>query len=101
MDVSGRIAELAADGTVTISAKKQLSGRINAQVAALGSSANVPLNVAGTLDEPSLYPTGGTMAGAAVGTVILGPGLGTSVGAKVGAWAEGLFGGKDEKTPKK
>jgi uncharacterized protein involved in outer membrane biogenesis len=92
---------LAADGNVTISAKKQLSGRINAQVAALGSSANVPLNVAGTLDEPSLYPTGGTMAGAAVGTVILGPGLGTSVGAKVGAWAEGLFGGKDEKTPKK
>jgi uncharacterized protein involved in outer membrane biogenesis len=92
---------LAADGNVNISVQKELSGRINAQVAALGSSANVPLNVAGTLDTPYLYPTGGTMAGAAVGTVILGPGLGTSVGAKVGAWAEGLFGGKNEKTPKK
>jgi uncharacterized protein involved in outer membrane biogenesis len=92
---------LAADGNVSISAKKQLSGRINAQVAALGSSANVPLNVSGTLDAPSLFPTGGTIAGAAVGTAILGPGLGTSVGAKVGAWVEGLFGGKGEKDPKK
>jgi hypothetical protein len=36
-------------------------------------------------------------AGAAVGTAVLGPGLGTSVGAKVGGWAEGLFGRKQEK----
>lgn len=85
---------LAADGNVNISAKKELSGRINAQVKALGTSANVPLNVGGTLATPLLYPTGATMAGAAVGTVILGPGVGTSVGAKVGGWAEGVFGKK-------
>lgn len=88
---------LAADGDVNVSPKKELSGRINAQVKALGTSANVPLNVAGTIHSPLLYPTGGTMAGAAVGTVILGPGFGTSVGAKVGGWAEGLFGKKEEK----
>jgi uncharacterized protein involved in outer membrane biogenesis len=82
---------LAADGNVNISAKKELSGRINAQINAVGTSAKVPLNVAGTVDAPLLYPTGGTMAGAAVGTVLLGPGLGTSVGAKVGGWTEGLF----------
>ena len=92
---------LAADGDVSISRQKELSGRINAQVSAVGTSTSVPLNVAGTVDAPLLYPTGGTMAGAAVGSVILGPGIGTSVGAKVGAWAEGLFGGKDEKKPKK
>jgi uncharacterized protein involved in outer membrane biogenesis len=86
---------------------EQLSGHllmergINAQVKALGTSANVPLNVAGTVDSPFLYPTGGTIAGAAAGTVLLGPGLGTSVGAKVGGWAEGLFGRKEEKIPKK
>lgn len=85
---------LAAEGNVNISAKKELSGRINAQVKALGTSTGVPLNVAGTVATPLLYPTGGTMAGAAVGTVILGPGVGTSVGAKVGGWAEGLFGKK-------
>ncbi|HEY5293528.1 MAG TPA: hypothetical protein VIJ43_14570, partial [Burkholderiales bacterium] len=92
---------LAADGNVSISPKKELSGRINAQVKAVGTSANVPLNVAGTVDAPLLYPTAGTIAGAAAGTAILGPGLGTSVGAKIGGWAEGLFGKKDESKPKK
>ena len=92
---------LAADGNVNISPKQELSGRIDAQVKAVGTSANVPLNVAGTVDSPLLYPTGASMAGAAVGTVILGPGIGTSVGAKVGSWAEGLFGKKEEKKPKK
>ncbi|MGZ8261427.1 MAG: hypothetical protein ACXWTU_00520 [Methylotenera sp.] len=41
------------------------------------------------------------MAGAAIGTVMLGPGVGTSVGAKVGGWVEGLFGKKDEKKSKR
>lgn len=92
---------LAVDGNVNVSPKKELSGRINAQVKALGTSANAPLNVAGTVAAPLLYPTGGTMAGAAVGTAILGPGFGTSVGAKVGGWVEGLFDKKEEKKPKK
>lgn len=83
---------LAAEGEVSVSAKKKLSGRINAAVKALGTG--VPLNVAGTVAAPLLYPTGGTLAGAAVGTAIMGPGLGTSVGAKVGGWVEGLFGNK-------
>ena len=91
---------LGVEGNVSISPKKELSGRISAQVHAAGTSANVPLNVGGTVGAPLLYPTGGTMAGAAVGTVMLGPGFGTSVGAKVGGWTEGLFGNKDEK-PKK
>jgi hypothetical protein len=44
-----------------------------------------------------LLPTGGTLAGAAAGTAILGPGLGTSAGARVGGWVEGLFGKKEDK----
>ena len=91
---------LAADGKVSVSPKKELSGRISVQVKALGTSTHVPLNVGGTLGAPRLYPTGASIAGAAVGTVILGPGLGTSVGAKVGNWTEGLFGSKEEKKPK-
>ncbi len=84
---------LSADGNVTIASNKALSGRINAQVGA-GSvaSATVPLNVTGTVDSPMLLPTGASLAGAAVGTAILGPGAGTSVGAKVGDWVEGVFG---------
>jgi hypothetical protein len=60
----------------------------------------VPLNVAGTLESPWLYPTGGTVAGAAAGTAVLGPGIGTAVGARVGQWTEGLFGKKEEKKKK-
>ena len=92
---------LAADGDVSISPKKELSGRINAQVKAARASANVPLNVGGTVGAPLLYPTAGTIAGAAAGTAILGPGFGTTAGAKVGGWAEGLFHKKDENQPKK
>lgn len=87
---------LAVEGNVNISPKKDLSGRINAQVKAAGMSTTVPLNVAGTVDSPLLYPTGATIAGAAVGTAIMGPGIGTSVGAKVGGWVGNLFGNKKD-----
>lgn len=92
---------LAADGAVSISPQKELSGRINAQVRLAGVGTKVPLNVGGTLDSPLLYPTGATIAGAAVGTAVMGPGFGTSVGAKVGNWAEGLFESKPQPTPKR
>lgn len=82
---------LSAEGRVSVTPAKALSGRILAHVTAAGASAGVPLNVGGTVGAPMLYPTGGTIAGAAIGTVILGPGFGTSAGAKAGGWAEGLF----------
>ncbi|HET7833103.1 MAG TPA: AsmA family protein [Gallionella sp.] len=88
---------LAADGDVNISPQNRLSGRLNTQIRALGSTTKVPLNVSGTLDAPLLFPTGGTIAGAAVGTTLMGPGVGTSVGAKVGGWFENLFGKKEAK----
>lgn len=89
---------LAADGNVTIAPNKSLSGRINAQVGSGKlASATVPLNVSGTLDSPMALPTGASVTGAALGTAVLGPGIGTSVGAKVGNWAEGLFGGDKKK----
>ena len=88
---------LSGDGNVTISPRDELSGRVTARVGT-GSlaSAAVPLNVTGTLESPMLMPTGGTLAGAAVGTAVAGP-LGTAVGARVGQWTEGLFGKKEEK----
>lgn len=81
---------LAADGNVNVSAKQELSGRVTAQLKAAGVSAGIPLNVAGTVQSPLLYPTGGTMAGAAIGSVIL-PGVGTGLGAKLGQSIESLF----------
>jgi uncharacterized protein involved in outer membrane biogenesis len=87
---------LAGDGNVTISSGDELSGRVNVNIKAAVASASVPLNVTGTMESPLLYPTGGTMAGAALGTAVAGP-LGTGVGAKVGQWTEGLFGKMKEK----
>ena len=85
---------LAADGNVNISPKQELSGKVNAQVKALGTSAGVPLNVTGTVQSPMLYPSAGTMAGAAIGTVLM-PGVGTGLGVKAGQAIENLFGKKD------
>lgn len=86
---------LSADGNVTIAQDKSLSGRVNVQVA---GALVVPLKLSGSLDSPMALPTGAALTGAALGTAIL-PGVGTAAGAKVGNWAEGLFGGKKE--PKK
>ena len=91
---------LAADGNVNISPKKELSGRINAQVKALGTSASIPLNVAGTVQTPLLYPAGASMAGAALGTVLM-PGVGTGLGAKAGQAIGDLFGGSKEEKKKR
>lgn len=88
---------LSGDGNVTISPQDQLSGRVTARVGTTSvASAAVPLNVSGTLESPMLLPTGGTVAGAAIGTAVAGP-LGTAAGAKVGQWTESLFGKKEEK----
>ena len=89
---------LSATGNVTISPQDELSGRLNTSIKAVSVAAvSIPLNVTGTLDAPLLYPTGGTVAGAAAGTAVLGPGVGTAVGARVGQWFENLFGKTDEK----
>jgi uncharacterized protein involved in outer membrane biogenesis len=88
---------LSAVGNVTISPQDELSGRLNTSIkAASVATVSAALNVSGTLDSPQLYPSGGTMAGAAAGTAVLGPVFGTAVGAKVGQWFESLFGKKDE-----
>ena len=85
---------LAARGNVTVSRTKALSGELNANATGVGRAVTVPLVVAGTLDAPLLYPNTAALAGAAVGTAILGPGLGTAAGAKLGEITGGLFGKK-------
>jgi uncharacterized protein involved in outer membrane biogenesis len=93
---------LNATGNVNVAANRSLSGRIDANVQVIGKSAvTVPLNVAGTMDLPLLYPTAGALAGGAIGTVILGPGVGTSAGVKAGQAVENftdkLFGRNEKK----
>jgi hypothetical protein len=88
---------LAARGDVALRPSRTLSGKIYAQLEALGSAAEIPLNISGTLDAPVIAPTAASIAGAAVGTAVLGPVLGASVGAKVGDIADKLLGRADER----
>ena len=83
-----------ARGHVTTAPSKALSGQLNTTVKGVGAAANIPLTVAGTLGSPMVYPNTTALIGAAAGTAVLGPGLGTAAGAKLGEIAEGLLGKK-------
>lgn len=82
---------LNASGDVTISSAKDLSGQVTVELKAASTLVSVPLNVSGTVDDPMLLPSKSALAGAAVGTGLLGPGLGTAVGSKAGQALEKLF----------
>jgi hypothetical protein len=73
---------LKAEGELTITPKLELSGLIDASVKGTSAFVSTPLAVTGTVQDPILYPSKMAIAGAAAGTALLGPGLGTTVGMK-------------------
>ena len=75
---------LEASGSVTVAADERLSGELKAGLKNTGGMVSVPLTVTGVVGEPVIRPTASAMAGGAAGTVLLGPGVGTAVGVKVG-----------------
>jgi hypothetical protein len=81
---------LVATGSVAIRADRSLNGRVDAQMRNMGGLLAIPLRVSGTLDDPSIAPTTGTMAGAVIGSAFL-PGAGTVIGTKAGQLAEDFF----------
>jgi hypothetical protein len=87
---------LAADGHVTVSPQKKLDGLINVELKKSVSLVAIPMTVTGTLEHPVVYPSKSALAGAAVGTAVLGPGVGTSLGINASKGLDklkGLFGG--------
>lgn len=85
---------LNANGDVDISPSKQLGGKVYVEVKQGVSLVSVPLKVSGTLQDPVMFPTGMAVTGAVVGTAILGPGVGTSLGVQAADKLESWFGGK-------
>lgn len=89
---------LSATGAVALSPSRQLKGRVLVSLASgtLGSSAvGVPLEVAGTLDDPQVSLTRAALIGAAIGTAVMpgaGTGAGAGLGGQVGERLKGLFG---------
>ncbi|HWQ39792.1 MAG TPA: AsmA-like C-terminal region-containing protein [Burkholderiales bacterium] len=88
---------LEARGHVSISPQQALSGRVDATLKGTGSLVGTPLALSGTVDSPKVLPTKGTLAGAAAGTLLLGPGVGTTLGMKAAELTERLFGKKPPK----
>ena len=87
---------LAATGQVRVKPNKQLNGVIAVEVKRSVGLAAIPLNVSGTVNKPVVLPSKAALLGAAAGTAILGPGVGTSLGIKAAGALDkvkGLFGG--------
>jgi uncharacterized protein involved in outer membrane biogenesis len=88
---------LTAEAELSISSKQELSGQIDVAVKGTSALISTPLALSGTVQNPSLYPSKGALAGAAAGTALLGPGLGTAVGMKAARMTQKFFGGKPNK----
>jgi uncharacterized protein involved in outer membrane biogenesis len=74
---------LAVRGGLDLSGK-DLSGRLKVEMKSTGGLLGMPMALSGTVDDPKLGPTRGTAMGAAFGTLLL-PGIGTTLGAKLGS----------------
>ncbi len=87
---------LAATGQVKVKPNKQLDGVVEVKVNNSAGLAAIPLNVAGTVNNPVILPSKMALIGAAAGTAILGPGVGTSIGIKAAGALDSvreIFGG--------
>ena len=92
---------LNAEGKLDISSSLQLGGMLDTDVKGTAGLVSMPMVISGTLSKPVVRPSGSALAGAAVGTAILGPGLGTAVGIKIGGFLYKLFGKNDDKNGNK
>lgn len=84
---------LKASGHVKIKPNKELDGEVKVEIRESATLAAIPLQISGTTDKPVVFPTKAAMAGAAAGTAILGPGVGTSLGIQAVDKLKDLFGG--------
>ncbi len=83
---------LKASGDVKIKPNKELGGEVKVEIKKGATLAAIPLQISGTTDKPMVFPTKAAMAGAAAGTAILGPGVGTNLGIQAADKLKGLFG---------
>ena len=84
-------ATLQVNGAIKVQKYNTVNGRIEVGVKKTASLTSVPLKISGTLDDLKFRPTDDAIAGATVGTVLLGPGLGTAIGVNIGKGINKLF----------
>lgn len=84
-----RSGVLNARGEIDIAPSRRLAGTVRVELRPGVSLVEVPLRVAGTTQDPVLYPTGAAIAGQDVGTAVFG-----RAGARLGDAIESLLGGR-------
>ncbi len=77
-------------GNVNVAADKTVTGNINVALRGSVGLLNAPLEVVGTIDDPVVGLKRSALAGAAIVTAVLGPGLGTTLGIKASELVEKL-----------
>lgn len=75
---------LQASAAIEINPQNQLQGQLTLGFRKTASLTNIPMIISGSIDEPHLRPSNSVLLGGVVGTTLLGPGVGTAVGIKVG-----------------
>ena len=83
---------LQVNGAVKVQKYNDLNGRVEVGIKKTASLTSVPLKISGTLDDPKFRPTGDAIAGATLGTVLLGPGIGTAIGVNISKGINKIFG---------
>lgn len=91
-----RSQNLEASGETTIQADGELAGSLLVGLRGSGGFFDVPLTLSGNLSSPNLRPSNAALAGAAAGTALLGPGLGTAVGFRAGSLLQRIRQWSDE-----
>ena len=97
-------SQLAIEGKLDIKDLNELDGLLSVGLDDPTGFVTMPLLVGGTIDAPKVRPTDEALAGGAIGTAILGPGVGTAVGVKAGEFLGkigSLFGSDDDDNDKK
>lgn len=77
-------AALSASGHMEIDRNHRLRGEMEVGLRQTANLISIPLILSGTTTDPRLRPTNSAVIGGMVGTSVLGPGVGTAVGIKVG-----------------
>lgn len=83
---------LSAEGWIDMTPSLHLNGALDVDLKGTVGLVSMPLVVAGTLEHPDVSVSRVALAGAAVGTAVLGPGLGTALGSRLGGFMNKLFG---------
>ncbi len=87
---------LDASGELRIGDDGGVDGAFDVSLRYTASLVSFPVTISGDVSDPDVRPGRSALIGGAIGTGILGPGLGTVVGARIGQFFGSLVGSPDE-----